>query len=79
MMLTLKSGAGPGYSDLWAPPAKRDDPSQVPGASLENPRTSWDRIFEVEPTYAGKAVTEISALQLAAVWRCSTQSTRSTR
>lgn len=71
MILTLKSGAGPGFADVWAPRAARaDDPSMVPGSSLENPRTSWDRIFEVEPTYTGKTVTEISALQLTAVWRC---------
>jgi HK97 family phage portal protein len=40
------------------------------GYSLENPRTSWDRIFEVEPTFTGKQVTEASALQSAAVWAC---------
>ena len=42
----------------------------VGGYSLENPRTSWDRIFQVEPTYTGKAVTELSALQSMAVWAC---------
>jgi HK97 family phage portal protein len=49
-----------------------DDPGSYPGSSLENPRTSWDRIFEVEPGYAGKIVTPVNALQLAAVWRCTT-------
>lgn len=48
----------------------RDDPSAKPGSSLENPRTPWDRIFDIEKSYAGKSVSEISALQLAAVWRC---------
>lgn len=40
------------------------------GESLENPRTSWDRIFEVSPGYAGKSVTSQTALQIIAVWRC---------
>jgi len=40
------------------------------GESLENPRTSWDRIFEVAPGYAGKAVSQATALQIIAVWRC---------
>ena len=78
MIETFKTLAGAaGHSSMWAPvaaaPAKRsDEPSAQPGASLENPRTSWDRIFETEPGYAGKSVTETSALQLAAVWRCVT-------
>ncbi len=46
------------------------DPSQSAGASLENPRNSWDRVFDVEPTYTGKPVTEVTALRLTAVWRC---------
>lgn len=40
------------------------------GYSLENPRTSWDRIFETEPGYTGKVVTEQTALQATAVWAC---------
>ncbi len=53
------------------PPSLRyDEPSAGPGASLENPRTSWDRIFQVEEGYAGKAVTEQGALALTSVWRC---------
>jgi HK97 family phage portal protein len=40
------------------------------GYSLENPRTSWDRIFEVEPTYTGKNVTQQTAMQSMAVWAC---------
>jgi len=68
---TLRGLAGPGFGDMWSPPAQRDQvPSAQPGASLENPRTSWDRIFEVERSYSGKNVTEMSALQSAAVWRC---------
>lgn len=38
--------------------------------SFENPRTSWDRIFEVPETYTGRGVTQYSALQSMAVWAC---------
>lgn len=44
------------------------DPGSTP--SLENPRTSWDRVFDTEPTYSGKPVTEQTALRMTAVWRC---------
>lgn len=47
-----------------------DDPSAGRGSSLENPNTSWDRIFQTERTYTGKSVSEISSLGLAPVWRC---------
>src|SRR5690348_7318463 len=75
MIETLKTlASGAGHGEMWTPPAPaavlRDDPGATPGQSLENPRNSWDRIFESEPTYAGKSVSEISSLQLAAVWRC---------
>jgi HK97 family phage portal protein len=69
MIETLGSLSG-GF--LPPPPFARrtDEPSQAPGSSLENPRTSWDRIFETQEGYAGKSVNEITALQLMAVWRC---------
>ena len=72
MIQTLKSYASSaGHASLWDPPVKRaDDPSAIPGQSLENPQTSWDRVFETQKSYSGKSVSEISALQLAAVWRC---------
>ncbi len=60
--LAIDSGVGRLFRD--------DNPSAIPGQSLENPRTSWDRIFEIPKTYAGKPVSEITSLQLAAVWRC---------
>lgn len=63
---TLKSlSVAAGHTAMW-----RDNPSAQPGSSLENPNNAWDRIFDVEKNYSGKAVSEISSLQLAAVWRC---------
>lgn len=40
------------------------------GYSPENPRTPLHRIFDVEPSYTGKLVTEASAMQVDAVWAC---------
>lgn len=41
-----------------------------PGTSLENPRNPLTKIFEIEETASGKTVTEATALNLSAVWRC---------
>jgi HK97 family phage portal protein len=38
--------------------------------SPENPRTPLTRVFDVEPTWTGKPVTELGALQVSAVWAC---------
>ena len=45
-------------------------PSNAGGISLENPRNSLARVFDIQSTYTGKAVTESSALTIAAVWAC---------
>lgn len=66
-LASLAQGAG---VSLPVVPDRRDDPSQAPGSSLENPRTSWDRIFETRQVYSGVPVNELSSLQVAAVWRC---------
>lgn len=38
--------------------------------SLENPRTPLSRVFDSTPSYTGKNVSEISSLQISAVWAC---------
>lgn len=38
--------------------------------SIENPRTPLYRVFDVEPSFTGKQVTESSALTVSAVWAC---------
>src|SRR5689334_8655000 len=46
------------------------DLGAVRAESVENPRTPLTRVFDVDPTWTGKPVTEISALQVSAVWAC---------
>jgi HK97 family phage portal protein len=38
--------------------------------SPENPRNPLYSIFDIEPTYTGKTVTETTAMQVTAVWAC---------
>ena len=45
-------------------------PSNIGGVSLENPRNSLSRVFDVEPTFTGRAVTEANSLTVSAVWAC---------
>jgi HK97 family phage portal protein len=67
---TASSESGLISLNIGAPLKRFDSPVLDGGESLENPQTSWNRVFEVEPSPAGKSVTEQNAIQLAAVWRC---------
>jgi HK97 family phage portal protein len=45
-------------------------PSSMGGVSLENPRNSLSKVFDIEPTFTGRSVTPFSALSVSAVWAC---------
>lgn len=45
-------------------------PSSAGGVSMENPRNSLARVFDTEPTFVGRSVSETSALTTSVVWRC---------
>lgn len=45
-------------------------PSSVGSTSLENPRNSLARVFDMEPGFSGRIVTEASSLTNSAVWAC---------
>lgn len=45
-------------------------PANMGGVSLENPRNSLARVFDVEPAFTGRTVTEASSLSLSTVWAC---------
>jgi HK97 family phage portal protein len=45
-------------------------PSNSGGVSMENPRNSLARVFDYQPTYTGRQVTESSALTVSTVWAC---------
>lgn len=70
MIETLRSLAIAAGHDMPAVQKRDDNPAATPGDSLENPRTSFDRVFDIEPSYSGVRVSEISSLRLASVWRC---------
>jgi HK97 family phage portal protein len=46
------------------------DLGEVRSDSLENPRTPLSRVFDVEPSWTGKQVSEISSLTLVPVFAC---------
>jgi HK97 family phage portal protein len=46
------------------------DLGAIRAESPENPRTPLTRVFDVDPTWTGRPVTELGALQVSAVWAC---------